>query len=284
MSSNYLTPQASCNEVILTAQLAVHTFLQSLDVGFIHHKLTDLDFQLHTHFNPPVTLVRPGFAQGLWYSIQHLAKVILCAGNGYIPGQTHGNLPLSLPKAALDQVNLPSPTILLTLQHGDVNPIFAFPDEYTQKMTISSLQYAGMVAVQWILLAMERSGKFGEDSLWNWESVVDLKPMVSEVFSCQMEEELNRIRETGFLATHDSSNPLSTPILFQQEPWSIGSLRNFLCAVHNIFPVPSHGVQSVDLPGLEDLSDSSDFSWLGDSSDDEAEESLVEGMLKLTHD
>jgi hypothetical protein len=189
-------------EILLVARLIQALFLSSLDCSLFRHTVTKLDFVDMPNNTPGHVAIVPGLAHGLWFSIQRLAQLILCAGNKYSPVKSDGPLPLSIPKAALDQISLPPPGALATVIRSERNPLLFVQDIASQRVAIATIQFVGLKTVRWIIDAIERSADLGYESLWDWAGVMELKgcpPNDFGFFRSQVIEEVERMRH-GSLA------------------------------------------------------------------------------------
>ena len=163
----YLSPFASTHEVLLTARLLQTLFLRSLDSSFLHYIITDLDFY-RIGGSKDLYGVKPGLAHGLWYTLQRLGRVILCAAHDYVPGVSKGPLPFYLPLEALQEIQMDFPAIVFTEIYPDNNPLVTAQSVESLQLTISTLQCVGRQGVKWITEAMRRSARKGGESLWRW--------------------------------------------------------------------------------------------------------------------
>src|ERR1700731_3282105 len=145
----YLSPFASTHEVLLTACLLQTLFLRSLDSSFLHYVITDLDFYL---VGGPKNLhgIKPGLAQGLWYTLQRLGRIILCAAHNYVPGVSEGPMPSCIPTEALQEIEMSFPSIVYAETHPDCNPLVSAQPMETLRLLIATLQCVGIPGAPWI--------------------------------------------------------------------------------------------------------------------------------------
>jgi hypothetical protein len=244
-SSTYISPFASTNEVVITARLLQTLFLRSLDSSFIQYTATDLDFYL---VGGPQNLygIKPGLAHGLWYTLQRLGRIILCAAHNYVPGVTKGALPFYIPHQALDQIHMSFPTVVLAEIYPDNNPLVSAQPLNHLKLAIATLQCVGMRGLNWITEAMRRSARNGEESLWKWGSVVELRdahPDNFGLFADRVIDEINFIRqqtltEELFFDEDNDGDDEERPNRI--ESGVIDDLRRFLVSHHTVFSQQKH--------------------------------------------
>jgi hypothetical protein len=245
-----ISGDSSATEVLLIGQLAHSLFMQSLDSSLFHHNITELDLIPLSTSNTQHAAIKPGLAHGLWYSLQRLARIILCAANNYTPGVTEGPLPLTIPIDALTQIGLPIPTIIVAERHHDANPLLFVQHRRFQEIVIRTLQWVGKGGLQWIASAMERSGQLGTESLWHWECIVQMRDAPSlnfGIFKEQVEAELYKVQRgiemeeaNGGQVPALNSEVIIHPFASNNPPAgatrAVNNLRSFLQSIHNIFP------------------------------------------------
>ena len=241
----YLSPFASTHEVLLTARLLQTLFLRSLNSSFLHYVVTDLDFYL---VGGPKNLhgIKPGLAQGLWYTLQCLGRIILCAAHNYVPGVSQGPLPHCIPLEALQEVQMNFPAVVFAEIYPDNNPLVSVQPVEGLRLTIGTLQCVGRQGVKWITEAMRRSAKKGEESLWRWGGFVELRdahPSDFGIFADRVLEEVGHMRrqslvEEMFEGSEDDEDGRRGSCHFESEV--IDDLRRFLVSHTSVFSLQSH--------------------------------------------
>jgi len=191
------TPAAryNTNEVLLVARLVHLLFMNSLDCSLLHHHVSKLDFVNIPHNTRGHVAIVPGLAHGLWFTVQRLAQIILCAANRYSPDRNEGPLPLSIPKEALDQVALPPPGALAAVIHPERNPLLFVQDISSQRIALGTIQHVGLRTIYWIVEAIKRSADVGFDSRWDWANSLAMLGCPSTefgIYHAQIIEEINK--------------------------------------------------------------------------------------------
>jgi hypothetical protein len=244
-AQNYASPFASTYEVIITARLLQTLFLRSLDSSFLNYTTTNFDFYL---IGGPRNLygIKPGLAQGLWYTLQRLGRIILCAAHGYVPGASTGPLPYHIPHQALEEINMNFPTVVLSEIYPDNNPLVSAQPLVNLKLAIATIQCVGRRGLTWITEAMRRSARNGEESLWKWGSLVELRdahPDNFGLFADRVIQEIDYIRqktltEELFFDEEDEENEGERSN--HAESTVIDDLRRFLVSHHTVFTTQNY--------------------------------------------
>jgi hypothetical protein len=239
-SSTYITPFATTGEVIITARLLQTLFLRSLDCSLLQYIVTDFDFYF---VGGPQELygIKPGLAHGLWYSIQRLGRIILCAAHGYTPGASKGALPHYIPDKAMEELQMSFPTVVLAEIYADHNPLLAAQPLHSLKVAIATLQCVGRHGVNWISEAVRQSARNGGKSHWKWGAMVELTdahPSNFGPFADRVITEIELIRQKElagefYFDGEDDGEAEERPGHF--EPSVIDNLRQFLVSHHSVF-------------------------------------------------
>src|SRR5437667_4311525 len=131
-----------------------------------------------------------------------------------------------------------------------MNPMLFVQSRRFQHSVIATLQGVGRAALQWIATAIERSGELAEDSLWDWENVLEFENglgMNFGIFSLRIYLELQKIKNTTIAEDSGGNQGSTTSTELTIHPFTSGSppglesrgitdLRNLLRSLHNIFP------------------------------------------------
>jgi hypothetical protein len=252
VAPNYISPFTSTHEVIVTARLLQTLFLRSLDTSFLQYIVTDFDFYF---IGGPRNLygIKPGLAHGLWYSLQRLGRIILCAVHDFTPGVSKGPLPYHIPSKALEEINMVFPTVVLSEIYPDNNPLVAAESLHYLKLSIATLQCVGRRGLMWITEAMRRSARNGEDSLWKWGHFIELKdahPNDFGPFADRIWSEINLVRQkelSGELYFDEDENGDVKHQPSAMEPSVIDDLRRFLVSHHTVFTRQQHKEANMEL-------------------------------------
>ena len=243
-AATYISPFASTHEVILTARLLQTLFLRSLDSSLLHYNVTELDFY---SIGGPGNLhgIKPGLAHGLWYTLQRLGRIILCAAHNYIPGVSEGPMPSCIPTEALQEIEMSFPSIVYAETHPDCNPLVSAQPMENLRLVIATLQCVGIQGVRWISEAMRRSARRGEESLWRWGGFIELRdahPSDFGMFADRVFEEINFLRRQSLLEElfdgREDDEERRGPSHFESD--AIDSLREFLVSHTTVFSLQDH--------------------------------------------
>jgi hypothetical protein len=251
-ASTYISRFASTHEVIITARLLQTLFLRDLDTSFLQYIVTDFDFYF---VGGPQSLygIKPGLAHGLWYSLQRLGRIILCAAHDYTPGVTKGALPFHIPDQALEEINMVFPTVVLAEIYPDNNPLVAAQSLHHLKLAIATLQCVGRRGLNWITEAIRRSSRNGEESHWRWGNFVELKdahPDDFGPFADRVWSEVNMVRQKElngelYFDEDEDGDVIHQPS--RMEPSVIDDLRRFLVSHHSVFARQQHKEANMEL-------------------------------------
>jgi hypothetical protein len=261
---DYIPSDATSNEVILTGQLAHLRFMQTLDISFLHHELSALDFIPMSESNNQHVAIKPGLAHGLWYTLQRLARIVLCASNDYNPNEDSGPLPTTIPAVALEQLDLPFPPIVHAEVYPDSNPLLFVQSRRFQEILIRTLQWTGINAIYWISAAIRRSGELGDESLWKWDTLLDLEraPLADfNTFHQEIHRQLDAlvqrtaIEEAAFEVAGEprDSEMIVHPVVgspIAGEARCVTELREFLQSIHQSFPARAYNDEEEEEGGI----------------------------------
>ena len=151
-----LVMPSTLSEHILASQVQELRLMNLLNASIFAYKPTEADYHwLGDPKSSDRVVIRPGFAEGLWYAIQRLVRIILSAAHAISMQDMPISFPRAIPHQLLDQVGLPSPPILGTSTIG--NPLVFLQTKEQQERLIAAVQWVGMVGVQWVMVAIERS-------------------------------------------------------------------------------------------------------------------------------
>jgi hypothetical protein len=255
----YIPPSNTPNETQLINQVVQLLLSQSIDTSLLHHNVTNLDLIPIDGISDDFIAIKLGLAHRLWFTLQHFARVILCAANDYKPSELAG-LPLLIPAQVLEQISLPFPNIIYTESCTDSNPLIYVQHQKFQEVVIHMLQWAGLSAIEWIAITIERSNILGEESLWKWDGLLRLlgRTVDSENFKDQIERELdeaNTLALTSEIFGSTNNGNYLQDLVFHpvtgraitHEATSIGELRNFLEATNGTVSLATLHMESLTL-------------------------------------
>ena len=119
--------------------------------------------------------LNPSFVSSIHHGCTTIATIIICAAYGLDPRLYAGDLPLRLPVAAVHQVALPLPSILLVLgypQNEWLQRVFETPEQALEEGRLYC-RFA-RAGVAWFIECLRRSLRLDESTLWCFGAVIGL--------------------------------------------------------------------------------------------------------------